>query len=104
MHELAIMQSVVAVCEREAAEKGFRRVERIDLAVGALSGFEPECMFEFSPQLRWQRGRGRKADDAGHPRRHRVSGLRLLGRGEGRRMSPMRGLELQTHAGQGILY
>ena len=49
MHELAIMQSVVAVCERESAEKGFRRVERIDLAVGALSGFEPECMFEFFP-------------------------------------------------------
>ena len=39
----------MAVCEREAAEKGFRRVERIDLAVGALSGFEPECMFEFFP-------------------------------------------------------
>lgn len=52
------MQSVVAVCEREAAEKGFRRVERIDLAVGALSGFEPECMFEFFPAAAlaaWQR-------------------------------------------------
>ena len=49
MHELAIMQSVVAVCEREAAEKGFRRVESVRLAVGAMSGFEPECMFEFFP-------------------------------------------------------
>ena len=49
MHELAIMQSVVGVCEREAAERGFRRVESIKLAVGALSGFEPGCMFEFFP-------------------------------------------------------
>lgn len=49
MHELAIMQSVVRVCEREAAQRGFRRVESIALAVGALSGFEPECMFEFFP-------------------------------------------------------
>ena len=49
MHELAVMQSVVAVCEREAAEKGFRRVESVRLAVGTMSGFEPECMFEFFP-------------------------------------------------------
>ena len=49
MHELAIMQSVVRVCEREAAQRGFRRVESIALAVGTLSGFEPECMFEFFP-------------------------------------------------------
>ena len=39
MHELAIMQSVVRVCEREAAQRGFRRVESIALAVGALCGF-----------------------------------------------------------------
>ena len=61
MHELAIMQSVVGVCEREAAERGFRRVESIKLAVGALSGFEPGCMFEFfrrRPQARWPRARG----------------------------------------------
>lgn len=59
MHELAIMQSVVRVCEREAAQRGFRRVESIALAVGALSGFEPECMFEFSPlrpRAAWPRG------------------------------------------------
>ena len=38
MHELAVMQSVVALCEREAAERGFRRVRSINLAVGAVSG------------------------------------------------------------------
>ena len=41
MHELAVMQSVVALCEREAAERGFRRVRSINLAVGAVSGIVP---------------------------------------------------------------
>ena len=49
MHELSIMRSIVDVCEREAREKGFRRVENISLAVGAVSGIVPECMFEFFP-------------------------------------------------------
>lgn len=49
MHELAVMQSVVALCEREAAERGFRRVRSINLAVGAVSGIVPGCMFEFFP-------------------------------------------------------
>ena len=49
MHELAIMQSAVALCEREAVEKGFSRVRSIALAVGAVSGFYPGCMFEFFP-------------------------------------------------------
>ena len=74
MHELAIMQSVVRVCEREAAQRGFRRVESIALAVGALSGFEPECMFEFFPAA------------------------------AGRGVPRLRRQELQTHAGQGVLH
>ena len=49
MHELAIMQSVVRVCEREAAKEGFGRVESITLAVGAVSGVVPECLLEFFP-------------------------------------------------------
>lgn len=49
MHELAIMQSVVNVCEREAERQGFTRVESITLAVGAVSGIVPECLFEFFP-------------------------------------------------------
>ena len=35
MHELAIMQGVVRVCEREAAKEGFGRVESITLSEGA---------------------------------------------------------------------
>ena len=49
MHELSIMRSVVDVCEREAQKHGFERVERISLAVGAVSGIVPEYMFEFFP-------------------------------------------------------
>ena len=49
MHELAIMQNVVSVCEREAEKHGFKRVKTIALAVGAVSGIVPECMFEFFP-------------------------------------------------------
>ena len=49
MHELAIMQSVVNVCEREANSRGFRRVESITLSVGAVSGIVPECLYDFFP-------------------------------------------------------
>lgn len=49
MHELAIMQSIVRVCEQEASSKGFARVESIVLSVGAVSGIVPECLCEFFP-------------------------------------------------------
>ena len=49
MHELAIMQGVVRVCEQEAAKEGFGRVESITLSVGAVSGVVPECLAEFFP-------------------------------------------------------
>ena len=49
MHELAIMQGVVRVCEREAAKEGFGRVESVTLSVGAVSGVVPECLAEFFP-------------------------------------------------------
>lgn len=49
MHELAIMQGVVGVCEQEAKKQGFRRVESITLSVGAVSGIVPECLREFFP-------------------------------------------------------
>ena len=49
MHELAIMQSVVKLCEKEAAAQGFERVRGIALAVGAVSGVVPECLEEFFP-------------------------------------------------------
>lgn len=69
MHELAVMQSVVALCEREAAERGFRRVRSINLAVGAVSGIVPGCMFEFFPAAaRGSVAEGARLGDAGHPR------------------------------------
>ena len=49
MHELAIMQNVVSVCEREAEKHGFKRLKTIALPVGAVSVIVPECMFEFFP-------------------------------------------------------
>lgn len=49
MHELAIMQSVVNVCEQEAARQGFGRVERIALAIGSVSGIVPACLEDFFP-------------------------------------------------------
>ena len=49
MHELAVMQGVVRVCEQEAAKEGFGRVESITLSVGAVSGVVPECLAEFFP-------------------------------------------------------
>ncbi len=70
MHELAVMQSVVALCEREAAERGFRRVRSINLAVGAVSGIVPECMFEFFPaaaRAAWPRGRGSRRGSSPPP-------------------------------------
>ena len=56
MHELAIMQNVVSVCEREAEKHGFKRVKTIALAVGAVSGIVPECMFEFFPAASKHKG------------------------------------------------
>ena len=49
MHELAMMEGVVRVCEREAARSGFARVESISLSVGAVSGVVPDCLREFFP-------------------------------------------------------
>ena len=95
MHELAVMQSVVALCEREAAERGFRRVRSINLAVGAVSGIVPGCMFEFFPAA----ARGSVAEGA-----RLETGLRLFRRGPRRRVPPLRGLGLPPHTGQGVLY
>ena len=49
MHELGIMQGVVRVCMEEQARRGFSRVERIVLSVGAVSGIVPECLERFFP-------------------------------------------------------
>ena len=87
MHELAIMQSVVNVCEREAKSRGFRRVESITLSVGAVSGIVPECLYDFFPTA----AKGSVAEGAfRRDKRYGVPALRRLG--------------LQAQAGTGILY
>ena len=44
MHEVGIMESALALVQRHAAEQNARRVERIVLRIGALSGVEPEAL------------------------------------------------------------
>ena len=49
MHELAITESVIDLINREAQDKGFKKVLAISLRVGEYSGLVPECLREFFP-------------------------------------------------------
>lgn len=49
MHELAITESVIDLINREAEDKGFKKVLGISLRVGEYSGLMPECIREFFP-------------------------------------------------------
>jgi hydrogenase nickel incorporation protein HypA/HybF len=50
MHELSLMEGMVADLEAEAAKQGFARICRIRLEVGRLSGVEVEALrFAFGP-------------------------------------------------------
>lgn len=50
MHELSLMEGMVADLEAEAANQGFARICRIRLEVGRLSGVEVEALrFAFGP-------------------------------------------------------
>lgn len=49
MHELAITQSVISIVESEARKRGFTRTVAIRLAVGEVSGFLPDCLWDFFP-------------------------------------------------------
>ena len=52
MHELAIAQSALQLVLREAERAGARRIERIVLRIGALSGVETEALrFAFATLL-----------------------------------------------------
>ncbi len=44
MHELSIAQSIVTQLEQTVAAEKAVRVVRVDLAVGALSGVDPEAL------------------------------------------------------------
>lgn len=49
MHELAIVQNVIAIVEAEAKKQAFQKVISITLRVGELSGIVPECLSDFFP-------------------------------------------------------
>lgn len=44
MHEMSIMESVVDILRRSAAEHGIRRIRRVDLVVGRLTNALPDAL------------------------------------------------------------
>lgn len=44
MHELSIVQSLVSLCEKNAAEQGAKEVVKVEIKVGRLSGVEPHYL------------------------------------------------------------
>lgn len=44
MHELGMMESALALVQRYATEQHARRVERVVLRIGTLSGVDPESL------------------------------------------------------------
>ncbi len=44
MHELGIMESALGLVQRCAAERNARRVERVVLRIGTLSGVDPDSL------------------------------------------------------------
>lgn len=44
MHELSIVQSLVLLCEQNAAKQGAKEVIKIEIKVGRLSGVEPHYL------------------------------------------------------------
>ena len=53
MHEMSICESIREIFEEQARTQGFARIERVKLAIGALSGVEPEAIrFGFDVVMR----------------------------------------------------
>jgi hydrogenase nickel insertion protein HypA len=53
MHEMSLCESILQICEDEARRQGFKRVTRVRLEIGRLSGAEPEAMrFSFDAVTR----------------------------------------------------
>ena len=44
MHEMSLCESVLQIIEDEAAAKGFGKVKRVHLEIGALAGVDPEAL------------------------------------------------------------
>ena len=53
MHELSLAMSILEICENEADRSGFRRIEKIILEIGTLSGVSiPALLFSFEEAAR----------------------------------------------------
>ena len=44
MHELPAVQDMIKTLDRESEEKGIKKIERINLSIGELSGIIGECV------------------------------------------------------------
>lgn len=44
MHELAVTQGIIKICNDEANKHKFKRILNINIKVGELSGLIPECI------------------------------------------------------------
>jgi hydrogenase nickel incorporation protein HypA/HybF len=44
MHEMSLVESMIELIESESRTRGFARVSRVRLAIGALGHVEPEAM------------------------------------------------------------
>ena len=60
MHELAIVQNIIAIVNSESDKGGFERVTGINLKIGEYSGIVPGCIEEFFPLA----AKGSKAEGA----------------------------------------
>lgn len=49
MHELAIVQNILNIIDKESEKNGFSKVISINLAVGEVSGVVPDCLNDFFP-------------------------------------------------------
>lgn len=47
MHELAVTQGILDIAVKEAEKVGGRKVTRINIKLGALSGMVPACIQEY---------------------------------------------------------
>jgi hypothetical protein len=65
MHEMAICESIREIVQDQARAAGFARVERVRLAIGALSGVEVEAALRLRCGDARQRGRRRPAGNRG---------------------------------------
>ena len=53
MHEMSLCESIIGIIEDEAQKQGFKKVTRVRLEIGALSGVELEAMrFSFDAVTR----------------------------------------------------